>query len=139
MNQDPVSDKLTNMATAEVMSQPTFQHLGNQFPSKREWQVVEDNYSELGIPAETMASENISFDAKKHLAFVPPTKTYTMKDLGLPEDCGISPVAVSEPFPLFSEEAIMQMRTEVLSKEVWKHCKYSSNLAQCQLRGFAPE
>lgn len=77
------------------------------------------------------------FDPTRHLAFTPPSKIYTMKDLGLPEDKGISPVAVSEPFHLFSQEAIMRMRQEVLSPEVLNNCQYSSNLSQCQLRGFA--
>lgn len=77
------------------------------------------------------------FTPTKHIAFKPPSKTYTMKDLQLPEDNGISPFAVSEPFPLFSTEAVMRMRHEVLSPEVLKNCQYSSNLAQCQLRGFA--
>ncbi|KAK7752480.1 hypothetical protein SLS62_005633 [Diatrype stigma] len=77
------------------------------------------------------------FDPTSHLAFTPPSKVYTMKDLGLPEDKGISPVAVSEPFHLFSQEAVMRMRQEVLSPEVLNNCQYSSNLSQCQLRGFA--
>ncbi|EMR70103.1 hypothetical protein MGN70_005523 [Eutypa lata] len=77
------------------------------------------------------------FDPTRHLAYNAPSKIYSMKDLGLPEDKGISPVAVSEPFHLFSEEAIMRMRQEVLSPEVLSNCQYSSNLSQCQLRGFA--
>jgi len=81
---------------------------------------------------------NVAFDPEKHLAFIPPSMVYTMKDLSL-DDIGVSPVAVSEPFPLFSPEAIQHMRAEVLSDQVWNNCQYSSNLAQCQLRGFAPE
>ncbi|MCJ1287187.1 hypothetical protein MMC26_006535 [Xylographa opegraphella] len=81
---------------------------------------------------------NDEFDPKKHIDFTPPTKTYTMGDLSLPEDTGVSPFAVSEPFHLFTAEAIHRMRAEVLSKDVWESCQYSSNLAQCQLRGFAP-
>ena len=77
------------------------------------------------------------FDPKRHLEFKDPSKVYTMKDLGLPEDQGISPVAVSEPFHLFSEEAVMRMREEVLSPEVLNNCQYSSNLSPCMLRGFA--
>lgn len=61
-----------------------------------------------------------------------------MTELGL-GDKGISPVAVSEPFQLFTADAIKQMRSEVLSKAVFDNCKYSSNLAQCQLRGLAPK
>ncbi|KAI5866523.1 hypothetical protein GGS23DRAFT_275268 [Durotheca rogersii] len=77
------------------------------------------------------------FTPSKHLAFKEVPKVYTMSDIGMPEGTGISPVAVSEPFPLFTEEAVMRMRQEVLSPEVLKNCQYSSNLAQCQLRGFA--
>ncbi|MCJ1404692.1 hypothetical protein MMC11_007918 [Xylographa trunciseda] len=82
---------------------------------------------------------NDDFDPTKHIDFTPPAKTYTMGDLSLPEDTGVSPFAVSEPFHLFTAEAIHRMRAEVLSKEVWESCQYSSNLAQCQLRGFAPQ
>jgi len=77
------------------------------------------------------------FDPKKHLNFTPPTKVFTMKDIGLPEDTGVSPLAVSEPFPLFTPEAIMRMREEVLSHDVLTKCQYSSNIAQSQLRGYA--
>ncbi|KAL9122336.1 MAG: hypothetical protein Q9187_001109 [Circinaria calcarea] len=80
-----------------------------------------------------------AFDPKLHLKFEPPSKTYTMQDLDLPEDTGVSSFAVSEPFPLFAPEAVHQMRREILSEEVWNNCQYSSNLSQCQLRGFAPK
>lgn len=50
---------------------------------------------------------------------------------------GISPNAVSVPFPLFTEDAIKQMRAEVFSKDVLENCQYSSNLAACQIRGYA--
>lgn len=80
-----------------------------------------------------------NFDPQKHIKFTPPSKVYTMQDLGLPDGTGVSPVAVSEPFPLFTTEAIHRMRGEVLSEAVWNNCQYSSNLSQCQLRGFAPE
>ena len=79
------------------------------------------------------------FDPGRHLAFKAPERVYTMKDLCLPENNGVSPIAVSEPFRLFTEEAVLRMRAEVLSKEVLANCQYSSNLAQCQLRGFAAE
>jgi hypothetical protein len=62
-----------------------------------------------------------------------------MQELDYPEGKGISPVGVSEPFPLFSEEAVKQMRAEILDEKVWDKYKFSSNLSQCQLRGFAPE
>ena len=60
-----------------------------------------------------------------------------MKDLNLPEQKGISPMAVSQPFQLFSQTAIDRMREEVLSPEVMNNCQFSSSLAACQLRGYA--
>lgn len=77
------------------------------------------------------------FDPKKHIDFTPPAKVLMMSDLKLPESTGVSPFAVSDPFQLFTPEAVQRMRAEIFSKEVLENCKYSSNLAQCQLRGFA--
>ena len=70
------------------------------------------------------------FDPSRHLAYKPPSKVYTMKELGFSEEAGVSPIAVSEPFPLFTPEAVFRMRAEVLSKEVMANCQYSSNLAR---------
>lgn len=83
--------------------------------------------------------ESVKFDAKKHLEYTPPHKAHTMKELGYDDDAGVSSVGVSEPFPLFSAEAIKCMREEVLRNEVWEEYRFSSNLAQCQLRGYAPK
>lgn len=80
----------------------------------------------------------MTFDPAKHINYVPPSKIHTMEEIGK-AGRGLSPTAVSEPFTLLTEEAIKQMRAEVLSEAVWENCKYSSNLAQCQLRGMAPK
>ncbi|KAF1992252.1 hypothetical protein K402DRAFT_366323 [Aulographum hederae CBS 113979] len=87
------------------------------------------------------SAENTShttFDAKRHLSFTESPKVLTMKDIGA-ENTGISPVAVSEPFPLFTQEAILAMRTEILKPEVWENCLYSTEFAACQLRGHCPK
>jgi hypothetical protein len=83
--------------------------------------------------------ERVPFEAEKHLAYEPPAKIHSMKELGYSEGAGVSPIGVSEPFPLFSAEAIQQMRAEILSDEVWSQYQFTSDLAQCQLRGFASE
>lgn len=80
----------------------------------------------------------VRFDPETHLNFTPPSKILTMNDIQLPADTGISPVAVSEPFPLFSEAAIVEMRREVFSDDTWENCGFSSNVAACQLRGMCP-
>ena len=90
------------------------------------------------ISPPTTPAERVAFDAAKHLAFVEPIKVWTMEEIGY-ANRGVSPNAVSEPFQLFTHDAVAHMRAEVLSKEVMDNCRYSSNIAQCQLRGFAAE
>lgn len=80
---------------------------------------------------------SMDFSPDVHLAYKEPPEILMMKDLGLPEDNGVSPMAVTQPFQLFSQAAIDRMREEVLNPEVMKKCKFSSNLAACQLRGYA--
>lgn len=93
------------------------------------------------FPSKKVASmpEFVTFDASKHLEFTPPSKLYTMEELGFSGSKGVSPIGVSEPFSLFSAEAVQQMRKEILNPEVRKKYEYSSDLAQCQLRGYAAE
>ncbi|TID27458.1 Aminopeptidase 2 [Venturia nashicola] len=79
------------------------------------------------------------FNPTEHLTFTPPEQVIMMTDLGYPADMGVSPVAVSQPFKLFSDEAVQQMRSEILHPEVMKHCGYQSNIAASQLRGYAPK
>ncbi|PLB53591.1 hypothetical protein P170DRAFT_451649 [Aspergillus steynii IBT 23096] len=77
------------------------------------------------------------FDAKKHLSFQSPSRIYTMKEIGL-EGQGISPHAVSEPFSLFTEEAVRQMRAEIFSPDVLDHCRFASTFNQNMIRGMGP-
>lgn len=93
------------------------------------------------FPSRKVASkpEIVTFDASKHVEFSPPSKLYTMEELGFSGSKGVSPVGVSGPFSLFSAEAVHQMRKGVLNPEMGKKYEYSSNLAQCQLRGYAAE
>jgi hypothetical protein len=60
-----------------------------------------------------------------------------MADLRLGEQ-GISPVAISEPFPLFTEEAIRQMRREVFSETVLARHQYASSFCENMVRGMCP-
>lgn len=83
------------------------------------------------------AQVSVEFDPNKHLAYTPPSQIIMMKDIGYAEDTGISPVAVSLPFQLFSPDAIQQMRSEIFKPEVMENCSFSSNIAACQLRGYA--
>ncbi|KAL3417862.1 hypothetical protein PVAG01_10872 [Phlyctema vagabunda] len=79
------------------------------------------------------------FNPSKHIIYDEPTNVLTMEDIGYPANSGVSPVAVSDPFPLFSSEAIDIMRSEVLAPEVIEDYSFSSDLSAQQVRGYAPK
>lgn len=83
-------------------------------------------------------AEKQDFDPNRHLVFQPPKAITTMKEIGL-EGHGISPVAASEPFPLFSQEAIQQVRAEIFSEPVMRDCQYASTFAKNMVRGMGRE
>jgi hypothetical protein len=85
-------------------------------------------------PASQMQSE---FDPEEHISFKKPCSVLTMENLGLADDLGISPVAVTHPFPLFSPEAVRIMQTEIAKSEVKRDHHFTSNIATSQLRGYA--
>lgn len=93
--------------------------------------------SDLIIDGTMKPVGNDDFDPKKHLNFKEPEKIFTMDELKLGHGEHVSPVAVSEPFQLFTEEAVERMRQEIFKPDVMTNYQHSSNLAQCQLRGFA--
>lgn len=78
----------------------------------------------------------IEFAPEKHIDFKEPSRTYSMSDIKL-KDSPLSSFAVSEPFQLFTSEAVQLMRNEIFKPEVMDNFQYSSNLASCQLRGYA--
>jgi hypothetical protein len=91
------------------------------------------------VAAQETVPEHIAFDPTRHLANAPVPKTITMREIGYAEDTGVSPVGVSMPFQLFSPEAIQQMRREIFQPEVMANHSFSSNIAACQLRGYAKQ
>lgn len=80
----------------------------------------------------------VEFDPVKHLNYQPPKNIISMADIGL-EGHGISANAVSDPFPLFTPEAIEQMRAEIFSQPVLENCQYMSSFCQNMIRGMGPE
>jgi hypothetical protein len=77
------------------------------------------------------------FDPAPYLTFTQPDTVLEMAGIGL-SGTGISPVAVAGPFPLFSQEAVQEMRDELMSDLVLKSCKYGSD-PSFQLRGACPK
>ncbi|KAL8283877.1 hypothetical protein RQP46_005309 [Phenoliferia psychrophenolica] len=75
------------------------------------------------------------FDPLKHLCYEEPKSRTTMKELGL-EDEGISPIAVTAPFPLFTLAGVTELRRDILSDEVMERFTVSSLLSAFQGREF---
>lgn len=96
-------------------------------------------FAAYSASAEDITTRGSSFDPNKHLVYEGPTKVHTMEEIGYSASNGVSPVAVSEPFQLFSEEAIMEMRKEILADKVMNKYSYTSDIAPKQLRGYAPK
>ncbi|CAI7652264.1 unnamed protein product [Penicillium manginii] len=76
-----------------------------------------------------------AFDPAKHLNFQPPKSITTMEQIGL-KGHGISPHAATEPFPLFTQEAIAQIRAEIFDEKVLEECQYSSTFNKNMVRGM---
>jgi hypothetical protein len=123
---DPLFSKIINSPRLNPSSKETQESLKRSF-------------------AKYLAGDNVSspvgklFNPGKHLTFEEPTYIHTMEDIGYPSSNGVSPVAVSEPFRLFSEEAVNIMRSEILDPEVQEKYSYTSDIAPRQLRGYAPK
>ncbi|QKX62670.1 uncharacterized protein TRUGW13939_09831 [Talaromyces rugulosus] len=118
------------------------QTIPNQKPKEQSQQlpkVASLSKSIVPIQEDLSCLGQVSFDPSKHIQFTAPSKIWTMEELNYTDGQGISPVGVSEPFPLFSAEAVKQMRAEILSENVWHKYKFSSNLSDCMLRGYAPK
>ncbi|RSL84763.1 hypothetical protein CEP52_016351 [Fusarium oligoseptatum] len=78
------------------------------------------------------------FDARKHVCFEPPKRIYTMEEWGY-ENQGVSHIAGSDPFPLFTEAAVKQVRRELFSEEVLRTSQYASTFTKNQIRGYSKE
>jgi hypothetical protein len=83
----------------------------------------------------------VKFDPEKHMNFSPPSKFYTLNELGLSPEGAISPVAITEPFPLFTPEGIEEIRAdlfrrEMLEKHMYKEPKHPGVY---KLRGYGPD
>jgi hypothetical protein len=78
------------------------------------------------------------FNPETHLIFSKPSTVLGLSDIGLDRH-GVSPVAFAGPFPMFSEDAVVQMELELLSEQVMKKCKYESDPMSFVLRGACPE
>lgn len=96
----------------------------------------DDIKSISGVSTSYFESKPIQFDPKRHLNYAPPEKVYSMNDLGYENEVGVSPVGVTTAFPLFTEEAVNIMRSEIFQKDVFDNCNFSKVAGIIKLRGY---
>lgn len=112
-------------------------------------QVLAKTYADL--EAEYGPASSHKFDPQKHLCYYSAdpldqhkyheTRRLTMAELGLTHKNQISAIGVSDPFPLFTQEATDIMKMECLQKEIFlEYARESFNSTtgmDCIVRGYA--
>lgn len=87
---------------------------------------------------EARGTPKVDFDPAIHLKIQDPAQVYTMEQIGQAGE-GISNTAASDPFSLFTPEAILQFRRELFSEAVLANSQYASAFATNMIRGYGPE
>lgn len=101
-----------------------------------------------GLTPESLTT--VVFEPEKHLRYYAmdeetrakfdATRTLSMEDLGLSHPEQVSPVGVSDPFPMFTDAAVAIMKAEILQKQLFlKFARYtaqSTSGMDCVIRGY---
>lgn len=96
-------------------------------------------YEEAPTPDLTYRGPSkVKFDPAIHLHYTAPDTIYTFSDLGV-ENNGTSPMAVTEPFQLATEDAVIELRRELLQESTLKNRLHWWHRAPAVLRGFTKE
>ncbi|KAK6459590.1 uncharacterized protein RJT20DRAFT_5154 [Scheffersomyces xylosifermentans] len=124
-------------------------HNGNLHKSVPESMYIDNLAATYQSLKDTIPTLPIKFDPLKHLQYYADsdarekfsnTRTISMEELGLTSPLQISETGVSDPFPLFTDEAVDLMRSEILNKETFmKYSRYifnSSSGMDCTIRGY---
>ncbi|KAF7906099.1 hypothetical protein EAF00_000378 [Botryotinia globosa] len=133
------------MATIDVSYQPgtpepnLFPKVANYTSTRATQDSLKRSFAKYLASEQSAPAVGKLFKPETHLQYEEPSYVHTMEDIGYSATSGVSPVAVSEPFRLFSEEAVNVMREEIFDKEVQEKYSYTSDIAPKQLRGYAPD
>jgi hypothetical protein len=88
-------------------------------------------------PSEKM--QDVHFDPTRHMAFEAPQDVITLRELLLSEDNACSPVAITQPFPLFSLEGVIEMRKDIFRKEVVQKHGQKIKPGIYKMRGYSQD
>ncbi|TGO28963.1 hypothetical protein BPAE_0020g00080 [Botrytis paeoniae] len=133
------------MATIDVSYQPgtpepnLFPKVANYTSSRATQDSLKRSFAKYLASEQSAPAVGKLFKPETHLQYEEPSYIHTMEEIGYSATSGVSPIAVSEPFRLFSEEAVNVMREEIFDKEVQEKYSYTSDIAPKQLRGYAPD
>ena len=93
----------------------------------------------VDIPTLLNDPQRVHFDPKIHLRFDLPEKVYTLEDLKYPFKQQAGNVAATDPFPIFTREAIVEMRRELFAARTFQNCMSKRRAGSVQIRGAAPQ
>lgn len=133
------------MATAALIESI---HNGNLHRALPE-HMYNDNLAQTFQDLQDLIPSVVKFDPYKHLKYYAEpeaqqeylsTRTISMTELGLKTPTQVSEVGVSDSFPLFTDEAVAIMRSEILNKETFmkfsRFCFNSTSGMDCNIRGY---
>lgn len=81
-----------------------------------------------------------AFDPNMHLCIQPPSGLISLEELGLANQSVISPIAMTQPFPLFRPECVERMRADLFrQKIIERHASRSSFKGCYKIRGYAKD
>lgn len=135
------------MATSVLIADIEAGNRRKSIPEEVYSECLQKTFEEL---AGKYSSFDVEFDPVRHLKYFSSdpleehkfhsTRRLTMEELGLTHKNQISPIGVSDPFPLFTDEAVDIMRWEILRKETFmEHARgvfNSTSGTNCNLRGY---
>lgn len=144
------------MASAELLADIEAGNLRKCILEEVYKQAMEPDY--LALKEKYGDVSNYKFDPERHLRVLAGgpveahnfenTRRLTMEELGLSNKKQISPIAVSDPFPLFTDEAIDLMRLELFEKNnILEHSRvifnsttvYDKTGVDCSVRGWVKQ
>lgn len=137
------------MASAALLQKIKGGNLHHCVPEENYEKTIKSIYSKL-LESGLIQNENVDFNPEKHLQYYAGgesaqqkydnTRRLSLEELGISDKDLISPVGVSDPFPLFTDEAVSIMKKEVLNKDLFmkyaRHSATSSSGLDCTIRGF---
>lgn len=86
----------------------------------------------------TPVPERPKFDPARHLRYSPPSERHSFTEFGLEAKPPPSDTCITEPFNLFTAEAVRLMRRELFQPAVFDNYMHSWARAPCVVRGIAP-